>query len=49
MIGKYSGNLEVRFSTNETVRTFATAHLRQLLISHRPKPSARRSMNLKDC
>ena len=32
MIGKYSGNLEVRFSANDTVRTFATAYLLQKII-----------------
>ena len=31
MIGKYSGNLEVQFSANNTVRIFATAHPHQLI------------------
>ena len=32
MIGKHSGYLEVRFSANDTVRTFPTAHPLQLII-----------------
>ena len=32
VIGKYSGHLEVRFSANDTVRTFATAYLRRRII-----------------
>ena len=31
-IGKYSGHLEVRFSANDTVCTFATAYRCQLMI-----------------
>ena len=34
MLGNHSGNIEVRFSANNTVRTFAlTAHPRHLIIS----------------
>ncbi len=32
VIGKHNGSLEVRFSANNTVRTFRTAHLRRLII-----------------
>ncbi len=32
VIGKYSSPLEVLFSTNDTVRTFAIAHPRLLII-----------------
>ena len=32
MVGKNSGSLEVGFSANDAVRTFANAHPRQLLI-----------------
>ena len=46
-IGKYRGNLELRFSANTAVRIFATAHPSQLIVFHRRKLSARRSRNSK--
>jgi hypothetical protein len=31
-VGKHSGSLNLQFSTNPTVRLFATAHTRQLIV-----------------
>jgi len=33
IIGKHSITLELQFSANDTVRTFATAHSYQLILS----------------